>query len=681
MINLPTLLQKGYIPEKPEIIPIEYIYQNIMKNKILILKASTGSGKSTVLPDYLFGKVEKKIISAQPRVFNAIDIPRRIIQYNDKLVMGKNIGYQTGDFVKIPKTGILFITNGSFEQQIREMDDNAICDAYSVIILDEAHVLDLYSIRLHTFLKNFMIRNKTREDCPNLIITSATFDYNHFAEFYKTDNILKIKGLTYEIKSYFLTHNTQNFYTAIVETIHNIHTQNIDDFDNFPAITGKSRKFTERDVSDIIVFISGSRDIEIIHDEMIRLVKRNKSIYDKYPIYILNLSRTAVETGGENYDNLFLHASEIKTEYEQDISISISSDDIKKKKGTKNIFRKIILSTNVGETGITYPYVKYVIDSGFNKSREYLPDFGIHSFTNKPISKYSAKQRRGRVGRIAQGKFYGIYDEETFNSFKKIADNRLYKDDITLIISNMIENTESKIDIFNLDLIYAPSIYSIWRAVEKLYILGFMDTNMKFTDIGNLISGFKHLTIEQIKVLLAGYVWKVPMYDLIIVVATSVVLRQSKIKYKPTKFALESECDLIPMIEIFNNEDMFAELKPRDLQLFSIERDNIMDNLSCMGLNPYENMDDAYPNHKENYFKLLKQCLYEGYRLNTAVWNGKYYETPLGIDLYDKPYGKCHVNTFLFCDLELNITGNNLYNKYLGKSVLDGFVNVSRDFF
>ena len=640
-MDLPTLLKPGFMKGTDEV-PIRALMRIITgmqssNEKVMILKSTTGSGKSTALPAALGLAMPKKIISAQPRVLNAKTIPFQIIKHNP-YVLGKNIGYHTGDYQKIPKTGIILVTNGILANYILNKSDKEMCDEYSAIIIDEAHEMDSFGINIHYFLRDFVQRNLDNPACPIIIITSATFDYEHFAEYYRTKIICKVKGFTFPIENHYLPYSSTNYAEDTAKIIEHINAAPIPE--DLSQDTPETAEDEQRG-DDIIAFFSGKGEME----EVDKILKARKV---PIKVVFLNSQVTANET--EDYHALTTPSPKL------------------------GFARKVILSTNVGETGVTYSFVKHVIDTGFFKPKIFMPDNGCYSFDKQPVSVFAAKQRRGRVGRIAPGHFYPVYTEETMNHMRSKLLNSIYNEDISLTVLYLLR---FGLNLFDMKLIYQPSPFSVWSGLEKLYILGYITADLEITNTGHLALQIPRLSAEQIKIILAGYVHRAPILDLIII-ALGVGEEIREKKKEKSLFAAEAMCDFIPLVQDFYN---FA-LKP-DLQekIYNM-RETIIESLANLGLDPFANSEGSFPHHGDNYYAVMKQCLYEGLRMNLGIWKESFYETPRGLRLFKKYCG----NYILYSNIEYNTaylkSGDVIKKpKILGVTILDGFVNVAEDFY
>ena len=625
----PTLLCEGFLKENMNIKPIDHIMNTIFKisreGKILILKSSTGSGKSSILPVYLYKQYpQKKVLVLQPRIFTTMELAKNLtvfapIKNFPPLQLGVNVGYHTGSFYRNIDNGVMFMTFGSY-QNLLETDEQ-ICENYNNIIIDEAHEMDLMSSFIYQKLKTFIERNRGKPNCPNIIFTSATLEAKRFSKYFNNAPIVKVSGRSFPVETKYLKYDTDNFINAGIELIEKIH--------------------AEDESGDILIFVPSIAEINI----MKKILAKKKF---KKSLLVLPLYRNLILAGGENFQMIKKSAKELK------------------------VFRKLIIATNVGETGITYTNLKHVIDTGLYKSTEYMPDFNAEITYYKTISRLSYKQRMGRVGRTSPGIYYGLYSEETLNIIKKIINNTMYKTDISLLILKLI--VEEKVNIQKIDLLYNPAYHSVWRSIEKLYLLGFITSNFQPTKLGLMGAKMINLSIEQIKIIFSAYVWKVSVPD-IILVALSL---SQKFTYKKTIFATEAQCDFIPIIEEYYTNGPNGVLG-ESFGIITDLKNAIMDSLAVVGLDPFAHHEEGFPNEDENYVKKIKQCLYEGLKLNSAYWDGTKYITQSGLELYNK--FPCHVNEFVYGSIIFKKNNDKIDKHINGYSILDNFINYTPDFF
>jgi HrpA-like RNA helicase len=417
-------------------------------------------------------------------------------------------------------------------------------------------------------------------------------------------------------------------------------------------------------------------------------------------------------------------------------------------------FRRIFIATNVAETGITIHTLRYVIDTGWFKSSEFDPNFAVEILATKPVTKSMSIQRGGRSGRECIGTVYYMYTKDTFDAmqtdqYPDIIKNEITLDLLSLIICEVDKNNlanasslidffekspntwneinETKIDVFKIDLLDLPSADSIHYSIEKLFTLGAIDSNCIPTKIGFIMNKFRFISIESIRTLLAGYAWGVSIIDLVDMIAMietgidTIIPEELRTKYTASelyssniskKFSYIVADDFIVAMRIFKefqkylgilkSESGFTDTESiqewADSQGLSISglykvvelREDIINILSMIGLNPYENnhnslVNNLYSEDLETYVKQVKQCIFEGYKMNIAIWNTvekKYVSRkthiPINIAKYGDTNPKYLVDHRLLC---LPKPSSSLYQ--IGAdaiSVLDGYIPIDVNF-
>lgn len=704
-MGLPTLLKQDVIiPHMGEskqqisnITGIDFILQwfrprienpSIVKNisdKIIILKSATGSGKSTVFPTefYLrFYKIMKKnIIVTQPRILTAVSIPKTIASESaykkenrtdgEGIELFKNIGYQTKEYIRKPiEKGILFCTIGVLLQFLKNMPIENLFKKYGCIIIDEAHERSTNLDLIFYYLKQIYKNNKI-EDCPFLVIASATMNVKKYAKYYNTKTIFEITGTSYPIQTTYLNFDSMNIYNSIITSILDIHIKNKND---------------DKDKSDIIIFIPS---MSYINKLKLKILDLNKDLENK--LYPIGLDSEGYRASGDDYNALFEKIENLVVD---------------------NVIptRKVIIATNIAETGITIESLKYCIDTGLVNQLEYNPIYNAYSLLIKPITQSMALQRKGRVGRKHPGNFYPMYTKPIFESMQEIQYPEILTEDLSPILLNIIKiryndtiekyiNYNSNninlfeqlindnkyynnikelkpIDLKSLDLLDNPPLISINNALHKLYNLGLIFANGYPTICGILVSKIRNISLENAIMILSGYVYNCNILDLITIAAFNTIgkskLVTSKFKafnygfvnkskdnknfdkynYNRLKTRLFINCEFIDFILFFNK---FQEIllinfdKINIVQQFCIDnyinynelmnlieiRDEIIKDFTFnMNLNPMANIHinlsnliNTY-NNKQNIFYeaieeiiKIKKCIYEGFKLNIAIYN------------------------------------------------------------
>lgn len=612
-----------------------------MGDKILILKSGTGSGKSTSIAPTLFdryhSKLGRNIIITQPRILTAIDIPNEIVKYYSTMKLGINIGFQTGILKRKPLKGIIFSTVGTLLQQFKSMKTEQIINKYSVIIIDEVHDRSIEVESVLYYLKKLLEDNFKNERCPIVILMSATFDSKFFMNYFDTKNYIEVEGLTYPIQENYLEFQKDNYINYVIWLVEKIHIENIEDCmgDNI--------------VRDILIFVDSTSDIK----KIVKLLDNFNKILDqkwdnikkywsnkikggnndkRYFIAPISLNSDIYKRGSQDYQNLFSNLNNIKIDI-----------------GNKKIIpsRRVIVSTNIAETGVTIETLKYCIDTGWVLNLEFNPDFGVDILYRSPITQGMSNQRKGRVGRKAPGIWYSCYKKETYNLLLEDQYPNIIKEDLTnTLLGVIIKETETELENskesdgflyyswdntymklyqnkqFNaatLDFMEPPSSSSMKYSFEKLYKLGFIDNNYNPTIFGYYGNLIRKISLESIRMIFAGYFYGSNILDLITIACFLSIKSQNVFdkKYKernplnkknPSMYnKLLFADELIEYIFIWN--DFIIQLNKgskdisKDLNIWCQKeglilkgllevaelRDEIIESMISINLNPYYN--------------------------------------------------------------------------------------------
>jgi HrpA-like RNA helicase len=684
-MSLPTLLKKNVIiphmnekiKDIQDITGIDYIMSwfndrienpkliKTISDKIIILKSATGSGKSTVLPSefYLrfYNKLKKNILVTQPRILTTISIPKDIAsidayKYKNRtdnmgIELYKNIGYQTKEYIRKPlEKGILFCTIGVLLQFLKNLDNKQFISKYSCILIDEAHErttnLDIIFYYMKELYNTYPI-----EECPFLIIASATLDVYKYAKYYNTKTIFEIIGTSFNIDTHYLKYDSQDVITQAIDTVYNIHTKNNND---------------DYSKSDIIIFIPSMSYILKLKNKILEL--NNKLDKKLFPIA---LDSANFKSSNIDYQSLF-----------EDISNLQITDN--ENNSNKKVYRKVIIATNIAETGITIDTLKYCIDIGLVNQLEYNPYLNTNILLIKPVTQSMALQRKGRVGRKQIGSFYPLYTEKIFNNLLQIQYPDIFTDN-----DDKNENANDKLkklgtifntDLKTLNLLDNPSDISITNSIYKLYTYGAIYANGYPTKIGMMINKIRNLSIENIKMILSGYYYNCNISDLITIAAyiqiTKNKLTTSKFKsfnnqyndilnyskydnynYNKLKNRIFISCEFIDFLLFFyrfkevvaNNSDGKHSMNSNKIiqdfcdnnkinynslmSLIELRDEICKDFLFNMNLNPFHNnhinlLNIININKNDNKLvesileiRKIKKCLFEGYKLNTATYN------------------------------------------------------------
>jgi HrpA-like RNA helicase len=721
---MPTLLEKGYIVPPDDMserekevlkntVSIDYLISFIsdrvkpakiaptgLGSRLIVLKSGTGTGKSTVLPPYLYKtfveRLRKGIVITQPRVYNAVDIPNSIVQYNKFMALDKNIGYSTKLLKRPPKErGILFCTVGVLTQQLLNNTDEEFMKRTAFVMIDEVHERDIETDTCLYLMKKLLSRQWNNPECPFLIVTSATFDETIFMEYFNVpkSNYISVVGSSFPIENNYLSYSVSNYVQYAAMYAQRLHLDNLDDLKE------------KNPIRDIIIFVDGAGVGKKIYN---LLLKFNSEVLDadekkinayssqlsermnalhksgggrKYYVLPIMLDKASFTACGIEYQNTFAPRLDLLTvPIWKKPKFNVDTD-----KPDKFVTpsRRIIIATNMAETGVTIDTLKYCIDTGFHFATEFHPYSGCTAMFTRPITRGMATQRRGRVGRMGPGVWHPEYTEEVYEGLQSDQFSQIILTDTTeVILSNLIKEknvqlmiapkededtfmtnkltdhsryklvNELETNLSALNLIEMPSIGALGFSIEKLHILGYIDDNYDVTAFGLYSIQIRFLSLELKRMLLAGYHYGADILDLI-TIAAFVYISKRKVfdkKFKAPNFLKIDDNkfryirdvviadDFINCIFIWN---MFQKFLSRDETIYIEElnewltekglifdgfneviamRDNIIENFVNMGLDPYKNRGAT------NLNKTLKASLYEGlehiYRLKQCIYEG-----------------------------------------------------------
>jgi len=542
---LPTLLVKGNLVSSndslKDIVPIDYILDWFAKrkhsatdnlaNRVLILKSKTASGKSTVFPSYLFQKFYKKgvpgIIVTQPRIINAVSIAKDLPNTYKFFRLGENLGYQTKASRSVMKAGLLYSTIGVLTAQMQIMTDDEIMHKYGFIIIDEVHETSLEQFLLLYMLKNFMLRNLGNPRLPFVICMSATFDTSRFIKYFDLPetSLIQVSGFAFPLEEIYAG-NVENYCMAAAETVKRIHLENLAD------------EYTR----DILIFMPGE---QAINETARHLMAVLAELIDKdSPLFkVLIINREAVTENTADYKDVFKPLEKITIGYLGEIFKKISNEK-SAKVSAATPFRRVIISTNVAETGVTIDTLKYVIDSGLTNMPEYNPINDVHTLTVKAITRSMALQRAGRANRKAPGIVHRLYTKKTYD---ELDENPMAQAEVSEISQQLLtifsEQTINKelisktldidefgpavapVDIYKLPslLIDTPAYDNIRITLKKLFTLGYIDrreTSLYLSYLGIMASRFSSaFSINQSRMILAGTIFNISLQDLATIAA------------------------------------------------------------------------------------------------------------------------------------------------------------------
>ncbi len=513
-----TLLKKGSLvarmgedqEELDQMIPIDYIMnwfktkllsqsrsRLTMSDRVVILLSKTGSGKSTSIAPNLylrfFQLYKKRIVITQPRVLTAVEIPKDIAQidlYKKKnrngnyIKLFENLGYQTQEFVKKTKNkGILFTTTGILLQYLKNMTDEDFIRKFRFIIIDEAHDRSV-DIDLILFLMKQLIQRNLGKDPPFLILMSATLNVDEYSAYFKTNTIFEVSGQSKPIEIRYPKYDISNIFTHTAEIIKSIQAEGIN----------------SKGPNDVIIFMPNTSYISKMTKTLETLNESESSKFLIIPITSLDINHSS-----EEYRRLISPIDNIK--------LTFSGKQYKP-------CRRIIISTNVAETGLTLESLKYCIDTALVFTSEFNPKYGATMLYTKPTTTSMSLQRKGRVGRKHAGVFYPLFTESTFESM--IVDNTP-----NILVEDMSPHMLALAAGDNLDsitqMITPPSYDTIAYAKEKLFVLGAINQDQKITPVGVIMNRFRKMDLELRKTIITAVARKRHVYDTMVLACVMMV--------------------------------------------------------------------------------------------------------------------------------------------------------------
>ncbi|ELQ2334740.1 ATP-dependent RNA helicase HrpA [Vibrio vulnificus] len=408
--------------EYPEILPVSQkkddIADAIAHHQVVIVAGETGSGKTTQLPKICaeLGRGKFGLIGhTQPRRLAARSVANRIAEEMETQ-LGDFVGYKVRFNDQISEnTQIKLMTDGIL---LAEIQHDRFLNQYDTIIIDEAHERSLNIDFILGYLKELLPR---RPDLK-VIITSATIDPERFSNHFGGAPIIEVSGRTYPVETRYrpLGGGTE------------------DDRDQLEGIFDAVDELCDEGLGDILIFMNGEREIRDTADA---LAKRKLKDTEIVPLY-------ARLSAGEQNKIFQPHTG-----------------------------RRIVLATNVAETSLTVPGIKYVIDPGTARISRYSYRTKVQRLPIEPVSQASANQRKGRCGRVQEGICIRLYSEDDFNSRPEFTDPEILRTNLASVILQMTALGLGDIEAF--PFVEAPDKRNILDGVRLLEELGAINSNAK----------------------------------------------------------------------------------------------------------------------------------------------------------------------------------------------------------
>ena len=414
----------------PEALPVsqkkDEILAAIRDHQVVIVAGETGSGKTTQIPKICLelGRGVRGLIGhTQPRRIAARTVAERVAE-ELRTPLGEAVGWkvrftdQVGD-----STVVKLMTDGIM---LAEIQTDRELRAYDTIIIDEAHERSLNI----DFILGYLAQLLPRRPDLKVVITSATIDPQRFSRHFGDAPVVEVSGRTYPVEV--------RYRPLLEEGPEGTANAADSDRDQITAICEAVDELQAEGPGDILVFLSGEREIRDTADA---LTKRRLRHTEVLPLY-------ARLSSAEQHRVFQQHAG-----------------------------RRVVLATNVAETSLTVPGIRYVIDPGTARISRYSHRTKVQRLPIEPISQASANQRKGRCGRTSDGVCIRLYDEDDFLSRPEFTDAEILRTNLASVILQM--TAAGLGDIARFPFIDPPDSRNIKDGVQLLEELGALDPQAK----------------------------------------------------------------------------------------------------------------------------------------------------------------------------------------------------------
>jgi ATP-dependent helicase HrpA len=437
----------------PEDLPVSGRRQDIAKaiteNQVIIVCGETGSGKTTQLPKICLelGRGQKGLIGhTQPRRIAASSTAKRIAQELGS-PLGEHVGFKVRftDTLK-PGASVKLMTDGIL---LAETQTDPLLRNYDTIIIDEAHERSLNIDFLLGYLKQLLPR---RPDLK-IIITSATIDADRFARHFGTPAkpapVIEVSGRLYQVEVRYRPVDRDQVLTGAPDSGKPMPKAQAarEKRDLMDAVVDGVDEVCRLGSGDVLVFMPGEREIR---DCAEALRKHHPPHVEILPLF----ARLSVE--------------------EQEKVFKVSNA------------RRIVIATNVAETSLTVPGIRYVVDAGLARVKRYSFRNKVEQLQIEPIAQSAANQRAGRCGRVADGVCIRLYDEMDFNQRPKFTEPEILRSSLAAVILRMKSLHLTDVETF--PFIEPPQGRAIADGYQLLQEVGAVDDSNELTPLGHKLA-------------------------------------------------------------------------------------------------------------------------------------------------------------------------------------------------
>ena len=408
----------------------EEIVAKIREHPVVVIAGETGSGKTTQIPKMCLASglgIAGKVACTQPRRVAATSVSRRIAEE-----LGVEWGREVGCKIRFDDrsdrgTYIKMMTDGIL---LAELQGDPNLAEYDAIIIDEAHERSLNIDFLLGHLKRLLERRKDLK----VVVTSATIDTQRFSEHFDGAPVIEVSGRVYPVEVEYRPIDAGREERGEVSYID-------------AAAEATEQVFHRGDAGDVLIFMPGERDIRETRD---RVEGRLGSEAEVIPLF------------GR------LSSSEQQRVF------------------ARSARRKVVIATNIAETSLTIPGIRYVIDAGLARISRYSPRTRTRRLPVEAISQSSANQRKGRAGRMEEGVCIRLYSEADFDKRPRFTQPEIQRSNLAEVILRMKAFHLGDIETF--PFVQPPSPAAISGGYKLLVELGALDTRRELTELGEKLA-------------------------------------------------------------------------------------------------------------------------------------------------------------------------------------------------
>jgi ATP-dependent helicase HrpA len=447
----------SYPPELPVSAARDEIADAIRDNQVVIVAGATGSGKTTQLPKICLELGRERIAHTQPRRLAARTIAERVAE-ELHVELGGLVGYKVRFTDQVSDdTRIALMTDGIL---LNEIHRDRLLRRYDTIIIDEAHERSLNV----DFLLGYLVRILPERPDLKVIITSATIDPESFAAHFASSSgsgtesrpapIIEVSGRTYPVEI--------RYRPLVDETEESLPdgkgAADAEPGDEVTAIVRALRELDREPAGDVLVFLPGEAEIRDAADAVRGAYRSSTAPVEVLPLY------------GR------LSAAEQHRVFERSTVAGLR--------------RRVVLATNVAETSLTVPGIKYVVDTGTARISRYSNRSKVQRLPIEPVSQASANQRSGRAGRTSEGIAIRLYGEDDFDRRPEFTEPEILRTSLASVVLQMLSLGFG--DITEFPFLTPPDSRGVKAALDLLGELGAVsddrDGRPRLTRIGREIS-------------------------------------------------------------------------------------------------------------------------------------------------------------------------------------------------